>query len=356
MLSALQTRRLGGAASLRRIGAEGAAQAVADAILKPMSGSHSYALDNALLILEILRRIPRWHYTTSAHLRDQVAAAGYTVTLRTVQRHLDAICSRFAIECDTRGKPFGYRWMEGAEGLKLPLLTASEALLLQLAKSEVSQLLPARALVNMAPLFATARRELEATPVPQVERRWLKKVQRIPESQPLLAPKIAPGVFEAVSDALYRECKLRIHYRNAQAQRKTATVWPLGLVQQGVRLYLVCRFEGYDNERILALPRIVQAVASVESFPWPSDFDLGSYCSGGDFGVSHGRKVRLRFRIDKACGQHLLESPLSADQTASDLGDSLEITATVMETELLLRWLRGWGEKVGGLIITPIAL
>lgn len=320
-----------------------------------MPGSHSYALDNALLILEILRRIPRRNYTTSAHLREQVVAAGYEVTLRTVQRHLDAICSRFAIECDTRGKPFGYRWLEGTEGLKLPLLTASEALLLQLAKSEVSQLLPARALVSMAPLFATAHRELEATPAPQVERRWLKKVQRIPESQPLLAPKIAAGVFEAVSDALYRECKLRIHYRSAQAQRKTATIWPLGLVQQGVRLYLVCRFEGYDNERILALPRIVQAVACVESFPWPSGFDLADYCSGGDFGVSHGRNIRLRFCIDKACGQHLLETPLAADQTTCDLGDALEIKATVVETELLHRWLRGWGEKVGGVIITPIA-
>jgi len=320
-----------------------------------MTVAHSYALDNALLILEILRRIPRRQYTTSAHLREQVAAAGYAVSLRTVQRHLDAICSRFAIECDTRGKPFGYRWMEGAEGLKLPLLTASEALLLQLAKNEVAQLLPASALVSMAPLFATARCALEATPAPQVERRWLNKVRRIPESQPLLAPKIAPGVFEAVSDALYRECKLRIRYRNARGQRKSATVWPLGLVQQGVRLYLVCRFEGYDNQRILALPRILQAEAGDESFPWPTAFDLADYCSGGDFGVSRGRKVRLRFRIDKACGQHLLESPLAADQTASDLGATLEITATVMETELLLRWLRGWGEQLEGLEITPLA-
>jgi predicted DNA-binding transcriptional regulator YafY len=197
-----------------------------------MPGSHSYALDSALLILEILRRIPRGHFTTSAHLREQVVAAGYAASLRTVQRHLDAICNRFAIECDMRSKPFGYRWMEGAEGLKLPLLTSSEALLLQLAKSEVAQLLPARTLISMAPLFATARRELEATPRSKEERRWLKKVRRVPESQPLLAPKILPGVFEAVSEALYRESKLHLHYRNAQGRRRNATVWPLGLVQQ----------------------------------------------------------------------------------------------------------------------------
>ena len=319
-----------------------------------MSGQHSYALDNALLILEILRRIPRRNFTTSTHLREQVAAAGYEVSLRTVQRHLDAICARFAIECDTRGKPFGYRWMEGAEGLKLPLLTASESLLLQLAKSEVSQLLPARALVSMAPLFSTARRELEASPAPQIERRWLKKVQRIPDSQPLLAPKITPGVFEAVSDALYRECKLHIYYRNAQGQRKNATVWPLGLVQQGVRLYLVCRFEGYENERILAIPRIVQAEASEESFSWPMDFDLAAYCNGGDFGISHGRRVFLRFRIEKACGQHLLEYPLAADQAVRDLEDMLEITATVEDTELLHRWLHGWREKVTQIDMKPV--
>ncbi len=59
-----------------------------------------------------------------------------------------------------------------------------------------------------------------------------------------------------------------------------------------------------------------------------------------------GRKIQLSFCIEKACGQHLLESPLAADQTTRDLGDALEITATVVETELLHRWLRGWGDKI----------
>ncbi|MGQ9660680.1 MAG: hypothetical protein ACUVT0_11545 [Thermochromatium sp.] len=57
---------------------------MAEAILSAMPGLHSYVLDNALLILEILRRIPRRSYTTSIHLHSQVVAAGYAVTLRTV--------------------------------------------------------------------------------------------------------------------------------------------------------------------------------------------------------------------------------------------------------------------------------
>lgn len=319
-----------------------------------MAGSHSYALDNALLILEILRRIPRRHYTTSVHLHEQVAAAGYSVSLRTVQRHLDAICSRFPIECDTRGKPFGYRWVEGAEGLSLPMLTASEALLLALAKSELSQLLPARTLTSMAPLFASAHRQLDDSPAPQVERRWLKKIRRIPDNQPLLVPKIVPSVFEAVSEALYHERELRILYRNVQGKAQEATVWPLGLVQQGTRLYLVCRFKSYDNTRILALPRILQAGVCSQTFPWPEEFNLAEYCEGGDFGISRGRKVRLSFRIDKQCGRHLLESPLSTDQMAHEEEDCLRVTATVVETELLHRWLNGWGEQVRDVVIEAV--
>lgn len=100
----------------------------------------------------------------------------------------------------------------------------------------------------------------------------------------------------------------------------------------------------------------MQAEASVESFPWPTDFELADYCSGGDFGVSRGRAVQLRFHIDKACGQHLLESPLSADQLVADAGACFEITATVVETELLLRWLRGWGDKISNVEMMPSAL
>lgn len=77
----------------------GAAQAVADAFLIRRSGSHSCALDNKPVILEILRSIPRRNCNTSGHLRAHVVAIGYEVRLRTVQQHLDATCIRSAIEC-----------------------------------------------------------------------------------------------------------------------------------------------------------------------------------------------------------------------------------------------------------------
>lgn len=321
-----------------------------------MATPRTHALENALMILEVLRRIPRQRYTTSTQIHQQLLDAGHTLVVRTVQRHLEAICGRFAVECDTRSRPYGYRWMEGAEGLNMPQLTTSEALLLQLAKSEVSQLLPSRTLASMAPLFSSAQRTLETTASAQVERRWLQKVQRIPDGQPLLPPQIIPEVFETISEALYLERKLQLHYRNVQRQDKQATVWPLGLVQQGVRLYLVCRFDGYDNQRVLALPRITQAQMLLEGFPWPERFDLDAYCREGTFGISRGQQVHLRFEMAKIYAQHLLDAPLSTDQTVEDVGeDWVAISATVADTELLHRWLRSWGEQVRSISTQPVA-
>lgn len=316
-----------------------------------MSGTRNPALDNALLLLDILARIPRRRFTTTSHLYEQLQAAGHEVTRRTVQRHLDALCSRFPLECDTRTKPYGYRWLEGAQGFSLPRLSPPEALLLRLANNQLAELLPARTLTTLAPLFSSARLQLEDSNA-QADRRWLKKIARTPDSQPLLAARIAPGVFETVSDALYRERQLFIRYRNARGEHKQASVQPLALVQQAVRLYLVCRFEGYDNERTLALPRILQAQIGAP-FDYPGNFDLPAYLEAGHFGIRPGRPVRISFRIDKMLGRHLVESPLSADQRATEEEHRLHIIATVTETEILHRWLRGWGDALTDLVIAP---
>jgi len=65
--------------------------------------------------------------------------------------------------------------------------------------------------------------------------------------------------------------------------------------------------------------------------------------------------VRVRFVIDPAVGRHLVESPLAEDQTVEPTTNGLAITATVVETELLHRWLRGWGEAIKDVEITPVA-
>ena len=311
-------------------------------------------LDTALLVLELLRRIPRGRKITTSELHQQLKGAGFERDLRTIQRQLEILSEHFDIERDERSKPYGYRCLERAQGLALPQLTPQESLLLQLAEEHLKNLLPARLMRSMEGFFTQARRNLGDGPNTRLEREWPRKVRVVATSQPLLAPAIASGVLEAVSEALYANHWLDLDYRNAARQRRQARVMPLGLAQQGPRLYLVCRFEGFDNERSLALHRIGKAEVSTLAFERPRGFDLQKYDADGRFGFGEGRRIRLQFCIEHDAGFHLQETPLSKDQQVQDQGDGwLEITATVVDSAMLDWWLRGFGEAVRSVHKTP---
>ncbi|MFP5446381.1 MAG: helix-turn-helix transcriptional regulator, partial [Betaproteobacteria bacterium] len=229
----------------------------------------------------------------------------------------------------------------------VPNLTPQESLLLQLAEEHLKNLLPPRLMKSMDAFFIQARRNMGPESSSRLEREWPEKVRVVATSQPLLPPKIVSGVFEAVSEALYSNHWLHIEYKNAGGKRTSADVMPLGLVQQGSRLYLVCRYQGFDNERNLALHRIAAAEVSTLTFERPKTFDLKRYDDDGRVGFGEGEKVRLVFRIERSAGLHLMESPLSSDQQVVELEDGeLEITATVVDSAMLEWWLRGFGDAV----------
>ena len=307
----------------------------------------SDTLETVLLAVELLRRIPRGRKVTASELHRQLTDAGIDRDLRTIQRQLEMLSEHFEIERDDRSKPYGYRWLEQAKALAVPNLTPQESLLLQLAEEHLKNLLPARLLKSMEGFFSQAKRNLGPDSSARLEREWPGKVRVVATSQPLLPPKVAPGVFEVVSEALYSNRWLLLDYRNSTGKRNKVEVMPLGLVQQGPRLYLVCRYRGYENERNLALHRILSAEISTLTFERPKEFDLKRYDDDGRFGFGDGEKVRLTFVIEHDAGLHLLESPLSSDQQVHELaGGKLEITATVIDSAMLDRWLRGFGRAV----------
>ena len=317
-------------------------------------GKRSETLETVLLTIEMLRRIPRGHKVTASELHRQLKDAGFDRDLRTIQRQLEMLSEHFEIERDERSKPYGYRWLEQAKGLAVPSLTLQESLLLQLAGEHLKNLLPARLMKSMEVFFNQARRNLGPDSNACLEREWPGKVRIVAASQPLLPPRLAPGVFEAVSEGLYGNRWLHLDYRNATGKRNKVEVMPLGLVQQGPRLYLVCRYRGYDNERNLALHRILSARMSTLTFDRPKDFDLKKYDDDGRFGFGEGEKIILNFRIERDAGLHLLETPLSGDQKVSELDDGqLEITATVVDSAMLEWWLRGFGDAIADIRRRP---
>lgn len=308
------------------------------------------SLETLQISLELLKRIPKGRTITAPELREQLADAGFERDMRTIQRQLETLAEFYDLDRDDSTKPYRYCWKERAKGLSLPSLSTQESLLLMLAEQHLSSLLPAKLMKSMEGFFTQARSQLGGNGSTQREREWLEKVRVVSTSQPLRPPKIDPAVFDQVSNSLYGNQWLEVDYKNAAGKRTSTRVMPLGLAQQGPRMYLVCRFDGYDNERSLALHRILTARATTLTFERPKDFDLKQFDDNGRFGYGDGKHIRLSFCIEKEAGLHLLESPLSADQKVVELDDAYDITATVVDSEMLEWWLRGFGESVSRII------
>ena len=309
-------------------------------------GKRSGTLETTLLAIELLRRIPRGRKVTADELRAQLQEIGIDRDLRTIQRQLDLLSSHFHLDRDTRSKPYGYSWPKHGEGLSVPGLNLQESLLLRLAEEHLRHLLPTHLLKSMDGFFAQARQNLDPLGPASREREWPAKVRVVATSQPLLPPRIDPAIFETVCEALYANRYLDVHYRNAAGHVTKSRVMPLGLAQQGPRMYLVCRFEGFEDNRALAIHRMQAAVGSTLTFKRPKGFDLKQYDDEGRFGFGDGKKVRLTFRIKKDYGYHVLESKLSEDQMVKDLGEDYQISATVVDSAMLEWWLRGFGDAV----------
>lgn len=311
-------------------------------------------IETVVLAIELLRRIPRSHRITAGELHQQLQQAGIERDLRSVQRQLKLLCEHFDIECDSREKPYGYRWLPYSKALLVPNLSAQESLLLQLAEEHLRNLLPSRLMKSMDSFFTQARHNLGPGSDARLEREWPGKVRVVATSQPLLPPKIEAGVMEAVSDALYHNHWLHLDYKNSRGKHSQADVMPLGLAQQGPRLYLVCRFRNYDDNRNLALHRILSASVSTFAFQRPQDFDLKRYDDDGHFGFGTGERIALSFQITPNAGLQLRESRLSPDQKVVELENGwLQVTATVVDSMLLRRWLAGFGEAVTGITHQP---
>ncbi len=304
------------------------------------------ALESLQIALELVRRIPKGRTVTASELQRQLADAGYERDMRTIQRQLETLSEYFDLDRDDTAKPYRYSWKERAKGLSLPSLSTQECLLLTLAEQQLRQLLPPRLMKSMDGFFTQARTQLHEQSAAKRELEWLKKVRIVSTSQPLLPPKVDPVVFEQVSSALYSDQWLTVEYRNAAGNKLESRIMPLGLAQQGQRMYLVCRFDGYDNERCLALHRIHSAKASSFTFERPPEFDLKKFDDDGRFGYGDGQKINLSFRIEKDAGLHLLESPLSDDQQVVEDDETYLITATVVDSDMLDWWLRGFGNAV----------
>ncbi len=309
-------------------------------------------LETLHLCLELLKRIPRKRKIDSRELQQQLKEAGFERDMRTIQRQLESLCLHFDIEKDDSSRPYGYRWKEDAQGLSLPGLTEQESLLMILAEQNLRHQLPTSLMKSLQGFFDQARRNLslsQSGASATRAREWMSKVRVVSTTLPMEPPKIKPEVFEQVSQALYNNRWLEISYTNGLGKQTKTKVMPLGLAQQGVRMFMPCRFEGYDDIRNLALHRIQSAQSSTQPFQRPADFDLQAYDDKGRFAFGQGLRLTIQVWIKDELAVLLAESPLAPDQEISPHAKGKPgflLTANVTDSALLVWWLRSQGNGV----------
>jgi predicted DNA-binding transcriptional regulator YafY len=309
----------------------------------------SFTPETLLRQWQTLRLIPRYpNRITAGELCGRLGAEGFGVGKRTVERDLLSLALIFPLMSDERSKPYGWSWQKDAPAFDLPGLSNSEAITLLLAKEHLHTLLPASFFNQLKPYFSLSEQKLCTLKGKTGMADWQSKVRVIPSSQPLISPKIDERVQEILHEALLHDLQCDLSYQKRGAtEPESYPVHPLGLVQRGQVMYLVCTIKAYPNVRLLAMHRIRFAQLLKTPVSRPPDFDIDEYLASGALGWFPKEDIRLGAVFSPEVSMHLEESPLSEDQVLTDLPDGrTKLSATVRETLQLHWWLQGFGDLV----------
>lgn len=297
------------------------------------------------LMLRMIPREPRKIDTRTIQQKIE-AEYGEDISLRSIQRDLNSLSAVFPLVTDNR-KPAGWSWKSDAPGLDIPHMDPVTALSFVMVKEFLASAMPPAVVRNIESHFSQAQSILSET-----SRSWPDKIGLLSRSQPLNPPQIDSVVFDTVYDGLLRGKRFCAEYRRrGENSLESYTVNPLGIVLLDSVIYLVCTLWDYNQPKDikqLALHRIVSAEKTDEDGLIPQGFNLKTYIDSGAFSyVQSQETLRLSVLFDRSVALHLQETPLSQDQTITDIDtDTVRVQATVLDTAQLRWWLLGFGDKI----------
>lgn len=301
-------------------------------------------------MLRIIPRAPR-KISASDILKRLKNEYGHTIDIRSVQRDLDHLGEVFEIEADVRSKPYGWSWRKNKALDILPSMDSYTALTFNLAKQQLSSLLPRPALSQLEPYFVAAQKVLKGdskSPAGQ----WGRKIRAIPNGQRLIPAKVTPAILETVYQALLDNRQFATSYvaRDSETPNELV-VNPLGLVVRDAVTYLVCTISEYPDTRMLALHRMRKVAILDTTVKGSSNFDLDDYIASGAFGFHGGKTgiktIKLKALFSSGAAFHLREQALSKDQILTERVDGhVLLEATVLLTAELRWWLQAFGSGV----------
>ena len=304
----------------------------------------------------MLREIPRYPKKIStSEILDRLAAAGFDATLRTVQRDLIKLSAALPLMADD-SKPQGWSWQADAEQFQLPSMEPQAALVFHLADKHLQPILPSSTLDYLAPWFQAASAVLDQQG--NGLSAWRKRVRVISSSQPMQPPAISSEVQALVTKALLQDRRVDLTYRPRDTQEERQyEANLLGMVVRDQMIYLVCTLRDYKNVKQLAMNRIKAARLLDKPATLLPGFDIDQYIEQGEFGflLDTDGEIQLVAEFARKSATTLIERPLSSDQILEKVDEeSVRLTANVMATQELRRWLLGFGAMVK--VISPIHL
>ena len=299
---------------------------------------------------QILSRLSTGKWMGTRELQEILQREGIDISLRTIQRDLNQISLRFPIE-SSKTVPQGWRWRSDAPIQSLPHMTSSQAVTFMMVEEHLKHLLPPSLIEEMNPWFDLARRSLSTQ---NNVRQWINRVRIVPATQPLIPPVVEKQAQQAIYEGLLQDKQLECVYqgRNLSGEEKTYILNPLGLVQKGAIIYLICTRQDKTDIQTFALHRFKSASVLNSRAMHPVDFDIDAYIDSGALGfrVDYNQATQnivLKLIMSEQDAHYFDESQLSKDQTIEKLADSLaQVTANVPFTSQLVWWLRGFGNKI----------
>lgn len=293
----------------------------------------------------MLRVIPRYPKRISTtEILERLLTAGFDATLRTVQRDLIKLSAALPLMADD-AKPQGWSWQANAEQFQMPSIEPPAALVFHLAEKHLQVMLPSATLDYLAPWFHAAAGVLDHHG--NGLSAWRNKVRVIPSNQPMLPPAINHEVQAMVTQALLQDRRIELTYRPRDAQDdRQYEANLLGLVVRDQMIYLVCTLRDYKDVKQLAMNRIRAARLLETPVRRLPGFDLDQYIAQGEFGflVESCGEIELVAEFDRKAATPFIERPLVPDQVLESVNENtIRLTANVMDTQELRRWLLGFG-------------
>ena len=285
-------------------------------------------------------------FTTTTKIKERLAAEGFEVSERTIQRDLSALSTILPL-CSDEEKQ-GYHWYYIKSPDTVPAMSPSDALAFLMVERYLESMFPTSTLAQLETRFEKAKSVL--TTGTNSLNSWKHKIRLLPSGLSFARAKGDPEIIDAVYAALLEEKQVEVSYLKRGAPTpQIKRLNPLALIVRNTMGYLIATEANTVQVKQYALHRIKHIEATEVEIESNAAFDLDRYVDSGSMGFIKNEEhtITLQAIFRGYAAQTVQETPFAEDQKTEEWGaDEVIVRATVPNTFELESWLLSLGTCV----------